>query len=442
MSAIIVLTVTVLISGLIYLWDVYNYWRRKGVPGPTPLPILGNYAPVLFRTQREEDWHNTILQKYPQERFVGIYRGFQPVLLVRDPEVLKHVFIKDSHIFYRPVITFLPSPSKKNYQMNKAVRQPIQAILYKRSVFSTMVLKLQGPLNNYLSCINEMIQKQSKCDIRTLQYHYTIETMGAVIYGVQLNNFVNDSAFTKTIMNMVRYTVGNSFTEYLLTYPSIGYLFIPLALYKSMKIKTVCESFISKILDRYQSTPEEPKTLLEYLLQLQTKQKNGTISYEIEINNKYIAKQCLTMYISGIESVSYCTYIFIYELAHHPTVQEKLHREIVTILKKNGGELTTDAIYEMKYLEMVIKETMRLHLSYVSRQRKCSRPYVVPDSNILIDNRASIYFPPIAFTQNPKYYPNPHVFDPERFSPDNKRSITKFGYMPFSVGPLSCVGKY
>ena len=44
--------------------------------------------------------------------------------------------------------------------------------------------------------------------------------------------------------------------------------------------------------------------------------------------------------------------------------------------------------------------------------------------------------------RNPKFYPNPDKFDPERFTPENIESRSSYVYLPFGQGPRSCIGKY
>lgn len=51
-----------------------------------------------------------------------------------------------------------------------------------------------------------------------------------------------------------------------------------------------------------------------------------------------------------------------------------------------------------------------------------------------------IVIPGIAIQNDPKYFPNPEKFDPERFSEDNKDNIQPFTYIPFGSGPRNCIG--
>jgi cytochrome P450 len=41
-----------------------------------------------------------------------------------------------------------------------------------------------------------------------------------------------------------------------------------------------------------------------------------------------------------------------------------------------------------------------------------------------------------------EYFPDPFVFNPERFSPDNRENIVKGSYFPFSMGPRICPGNH
>lgn len=53
----------------------------------------------------------------------------------------------------------------------------------------------------------------------------------------------------------------------------------------------------------------------------------------------------------------------------------------------------------------------------------------------------AIWIPITSIQRDPKYYPEPEKFDPERFSDERKDEIVPSAYLPFGVGPRNCIGK-
>lgn len=92
----------------------------------------------------------------------------------------------------------------------------------------------------------------------------------------------------------------------------------------------------------------------------------------------------------------------------------------------------------MPYLEMVLKESMRLLpvTTVVSRQateKVVLNGYTLPKNSLVL-------IAPWTLHRCPEYFPNPLGFDPERFHPDRKDKIPKFAYLPFSAGLRICIG--
>ena len=73
--------------------------------------------------------------------------------------------------------------------------------------------------------------------------------------------------------------------------------------------------------------------------------------------------------------------------------------------------------------------------------RCCTKDYQIPGTNFLVPKGTPVYIPILGFHMDPKLFPNPEKFDPERFSAENKGNIVTGSYIPFGQGPRMCLGK-
>lgn len=164
-----------------------------------------------------------------------------------------------------------------------------------------------------------------------------------------------------------------------------------------------------------------------------------------EWNDVDITSQCLIFFLAGYETVSTLMNFASYELAIDNEIQDRLYQEIKEAKDKLGGRpVSYDVVMNLAYLDAFICECLRKHPGQPGFDRVCNEDTVIGDgkgNTFKIPKGMVIFINMFGMHYNPKYFPNPNKFDPERFLGENKKNIKPYTYMPFAVGPRACIGK-
>lgn len=155
--------------------------------------------------------------------------------------------------------------------------------------------------------------------------------------------------------------------------------------------------------------------------------------------------QAFVFFFAGFESSANMISFLSYEIAINRDIQEKLYAEIkATHDKLSEPKVNYDSLQKMKYMDQVVCEVLRKWPPAGSLDRLCVKDYVYNDgdTSIHIEKDALINIPLYGFHHDPQYFPNPEVFDPERFSDENRSNIISGTYFPFGIGPRNCIGMY
>ncbi|XP_006821153.1 1,25-dihydroxyvitamin D(3) 24-hydroxylase, mitochondrial-like [Saccoglossus kowalevskii] len=135
------------------------------------------------------------------------------------------------------------------------------------------------------------------------------------------------------------------------------------------------------------------------------------------------------------------TVIFILDLlAWNPEAQEKLYQEIKNVIPE-GKSVSQEYLKELHYLKAVVKESMRLRPVTPLLVRILDTDVVLCGYNVPAGKVLTIHS--TAMGRNPKLFPNPEKFLPDRWLRSNKEShdINQFTIQPFGFGPRQCVGR-
>ncbi|KFM65253.1 Cytochrome P450 4V2, partial [Stegodyphus mimosarum] len=157
------------------------------------------------------------------------------------------------------------------------------------------------------------------------------------------------------------------------------------------------------------------------------------------ITETEIREEVDTFTFEGHDTTSIAICWSLYMIGLHPWVQDKIHEELDSIFCESNRDVTMDDIKDMKYLECVVKETMRLYPSVPAVAREITEDLEF-QGKILPKGATCVVFT-YFLHRDPEVFPNPEKFDPNRFLPENSAGRHPFAYVPFSAGPRNCIGQ-
>lgn len=150
--------------------------------------------------------------------------------------------------------------------------------------------------------------------------------------------------------------------------------------------------------------------------------------------------QAIPFFAAGHETTTVILSFTLHELSLNTTIQDRLRQEIRSVVNKHG-KISYQALEDMKYLKMVISETLRKYPIISFIQRESLNHYTIPETGLQLERGTGIIIPIRCFHHNPMYFPDPEVYDPERFSDDNKHQQDSNLILAFGIGPRNCLGK-
>jgi cytochrome P450 len=124
-------------------------------------------------------------------------------------------------------------------------------------------------------------------------------------------------------------------------------------------------------------------------------------------------------------------------LGRHPDAAERVAAELDRVLGDRPAPEYGD-LKRLTYLDMVIRETMRLYPPGPYGAREATEDIVLGEYTVPAGT--TVFYPFWAVHTNPDYWPDPKAFDPGRFAPEASAGRPRLAYIPFGIGPRSCEG--
>ena len=199
------------------------------------------------------------------------------------------------------------------------------------------------------------------------------------------------------------------------------------------RAKDRLDATVYRMIEERRRSGKDRGDLLSMLLIAQDEEANTG-----QMTDEQVRDEALTIFLAGHETTSNALTWTWYLLSQHPEVETKLHEEIDAVL---GSRLqpTTDDLPRLRYTEMVLAESMRLYPPAWALGRLAINDYEV--SGYVVPAGSLILMSQYVMHRDPRYFPDPTRFDPERWTPAARESRPQYSYFPFGGGPRRCIGE-
>jgi cytochrome P450 len=390
------------------------------VPGPKGRFLLGS----LIELSR--DWlgfYNRCAEEYGD--FVRIHLGHVPVYLVVHPRDIETVLVTNAGNFtksadYRALARVLGRGLLTSEgEFWKRQRSLIQPAFHRQNILAYAAV-MTSAAGRMLDSWKEKGERNIHDDLMRV----TLEIVSQCLYGTEVTDAAERVGKAMEVV-----------TESFITNASLAVLFpfdIPV-LFARREWRAIRElnEIIDNIIRRRRSSNQPRADLLDMLLR--ARDADGSPMSDAQLRD-----EVMTLFLAGHETTAIALSWACYLIAQNPQIETKLAEELKAVLCDRVP--APEDLPRLRYTEMALKEAMRLYPAVWGIGRKAVKEcelggYRVPaGSNIFILQWRT--------QRDPRFFPDPERFDPERWSEDPVRSgkIPRFAYFPFGGGSRVCVG--
>ncbi|KAL9966304.1 hypothetical protein ACROYT_G024358 [Oculina patagonica] len=425
------------ISALIYWFGVSEFALTNHIPlpGPKSWPYVGN----LLEVARYGGLHKAFIEygkKYG--KVYKMYLGRSPVITVADPEIMKHVLVKDFDKFRnRPEVLKGNAPLDKGlFDARDEAWKKVRSIL--TPTFSALKLKELVPL------IGDAVDTlRRKLDDFAAKYDGSVDVsrlFGLFAFDVILRTALGVEAEIQTNPDPDLVQKALTLFDVPLYIRALSMFPFWQQMKKLFNINPIqhvpyFEKLGRSVLEIRKKSPSGRRDLFQLMLEASAKNSNNGFQ---KLTDDEIIGQSLIFLAAGSEKIASTLVVTAYYLARHPEIQAKIREEIAEATRSGEDASTYDFVNSLKYLDRVISEVLRITPIEFVTVRECNESCVIKGVQFPVG--VTVNIPAYAVHHDPDFWPEPEKFDPDRFLQSEAKKRPSFSYMPFSLGPRQCIG--
>ncbi|CAG2175248.1 unnamed protein product, partial [Oppiella nova] len=173
-----------------YLTRNFNYWSKRGINGPKPLPIVGTYL-YQFKTPRP---HLSLQWQEKYGKIYGVYNGNAPLLVVAEPELIKQICVKDFNIFTdrnrnqrnHPILSrHLVAENGDDWKRIRSIVTPT----FSSNKMKKMYPMIRRCLEDFINELEVYAKDRKEIDIKPMYGKYTMDVISTCAFATKTNTY-------------------------------------------------------------------------------------------------------------------------------------------------------------------------------------------------------------------------------------------------------------
>ncbi|GAB0088656.1 hypothetical protein DMENIID0001_031190 [Sergentomyia squamirostris] len=451
----------VLVAITVTLFLVYIHVRKKrllkivgtkldALPGELPLIGCAHYffGKDCAGVTEVVNWTlNSV--KLPAYTWVG---PFQLMIIIGNPEDLE-ILLSDPDALEKPYIYkffkkdrgLIAAPAKV-WKVHRKILSPSFGINMIKNYIPTFNVKIQ-------KMIEKLKNEKEGTDVNLIDHIYmcAVSMISAATTEVDIDT---EDAKNKDYIRAVIAGADLIAYRFIQAQYHIDWIYKFSTLYKlEQKVFKVVDEFLMRIMkskndlfDPQAAVDEEKREELAQQQDMEPEQKPKTVINQLyrfwskgTIGFQDVRDELDIMLYTGSDTSTHLASYTILMLAMHQEVQDKVVEELKKVFLDEKVPVDYDSIKQLTYLDMVVKETLRLYpvIPYIGR----STTKDIKLKNLTVPAGTMIGVPLMKNNRDPVAFgPNPDLFNPDNFLPERVAQRHPYQYMPFSCGPRNCIG--
>ncbi|XP_078658845.1 cytochrome P450 3A41-like [Branchiostoma floridae x Branchiostoma belcheri] len=445
-----------LLPVLFYLYCMrpHQVLKKMGVPHPKPLPAVGNMLDMMKNGMWNPDAQVERIEKWGS--VYGVYLGMNPYVIISDPEMVREVFVKQFPKFINRAPERLNLEVKPQCRMMTALvddewknMRSTVSPAFSGGKLKQMAEAMNTCANMLVENIGKFAEKEESFDTKDLTAGFTTDTIARTAFGLEVDSQRNpDDPFVRYTREPFATVFKDPLFWLFFMFPGIMKPILERFNYGFLN-KNVAEFFYSVVdqvmgMRKTEGKAQERVDFMQLMMNAHKDEDDDNKAEGIQVqgvkkplSRDDVVANGFLFFIAGYETTATTMAFTLYNLALHPEVQDRAREEVCQVME-DRDLVDYEAVHKMPYLDMCISETLRMYAPAASIVRVTNDE--VKMKWLTIPKGFNVMIPILGIHYDPKRWPEPKKFIPERFTKEEKEKRDPFDWLPFGAGPRNCIG--